>query len=520
MTKYINDKEFGRVEVTDIPLPAGVVGDVTGTYTYSGRVLVAVALPDKGKDFYRVFTMEDDGTDIAEVLEGEFPQSPTANGIRWMCAPDNKRVYTGDYVIEASPDLDHPEHAEVVPVHYPEAVYKLPGLFKHWSENIIAPDNEHVVWTSLQAAGAVNYMGRLVRYNSPDRYVIEDAGIISAMESFAPDPEHEGCTIPCVPRGGEAKQFVRGGLALSLAGGGSSLSNSNLQALDSEDFRQITDTPGYDETVIFSPDEKLGVAMSARFSPATDCGILGLIPDPVQSPVRGSYTNMVYQFAVSGVRNKRPGNIGPALIDIDKSMSLGRDYIGADLSDPEGKWVYVSPISWHPDSTRAMWIERTRTVAGPMQTRLRRAHLLDKEASKPVTGVRTPDAKDIPYALPLNAIATSPALPVIIHGKCGGTVTSDKMPSGAMQTTYEHFNNDGETTYDGYLRVMAPASMFSPGETVIESHIDVTGMHNGKSRFTLVFEADNRLQVTVNRDKSEGYAEYDGVRRIIEEMAD
>ena len=55
----IENTEFGRVEVTDIPLPEGIDSNINGTYTFSGRVLVAVREQEKDKDWYRVFTMEE-----------------------------------------------------------------------------------------------------------------------------------------------------------------------------------------------------------------------------------------------------------------------------------------------------------------------------------------------------------------------------------------------------------------------------------------------------------------------------
>ena len=97
--------EFGRIEVFSVPLPESLGSDVTGTYTCSGRVLVAVHEPDKGKDWYRVFTIEDDGTGICELFSGEIPQKPGANGIRWMCYADNRRVLLGDYVLENPENL-------------------------------------------------------------------------------------------------------------------------------------------------------------------------------------------------------------------------------------------------------------------------------------------------------------------------------------------------------------------------------------------------------------------------------
>lgn len=107
----IESREFGRIEVRDIPLP-WESEDISGTYTYSGRVLVScgTAKEHEGKDWYHVVTLNDDGTDVREVFDGEIPQLPGANGIRWMCFADNKRILLGDYVLECGPDILQRQH--------------------------------------------------------------------------------------------------------------------------------------------------------------------------------------------------------------------------------------------------------------------------------------------------------------------------------------------------------------------------------------------------------------------------
>ena len=240
----LENTEFGRVEVTNVPLPEGLGSDVSGTYTYSGRVLVSVREPEKAKDWYRVFTAEDDGTGIREVFAGEIPQKRGANGIRWMCFADNKRILLGDYVIECEPDLDRCESSRLLEVVFPEEIGRIPGLFMRWSEPVIAPDCEHVCFSSLTMGSAFNTLGRLVRREND--YVITDACLVSSVSAYVPDPDHPGCFLPDVQRGGEVKQFVRGGRGLTLAGGGKSISESCLQMLDSEEVFFLTDTLGYE----------------------------------------------------------------------------------------------------------------------------------------------------------------------------------------------------------------------------------------------------------------------------------
>ena len=526
----IENKEFGRIEVRDIPLP-WESEDISGTYTYSGRVLASygTAKEHAGKDWYHVVTLNDDGTDVREVFHGEIPKLQGANGIRWMCFADNKRILLGDYVLECSPDIDHCEEAKLVRLYYPEHLDHGEGIFMRWSEIVIAPDNVHMAWTMLTSTGSMNYLGRLVREEGC--YRLEDICAISSDTFFAPDPEHEGYCVPLPARGGELKQFIRGGRALSMAGGGDSVSESMVLPLDSQELIQITHTPGYEETTIFSADEKLGVVMSTRFSEKTNCGVFGLVPQPQSMAVRGKFINCLYMYSVSGVRMFRKGNIGPVLIDIEKSMKEGRAHSGVDLSDPEGRWVYYSPISWHPDSTRAMWNEGTRPAEGPIERRLRMCRLLDYEPGQPVPAGVVPGKEEIPYALPGKAPehrTAEDAFSIKIKGKSGGYVLNEGGTGNppVYRTVYEDFSDDGETFYNGTMTVTAPVSIFAPGKTVFEANLSVTGRHVGEMKLRAVFRRDDvhapaRLSFAEGeggKPESCGYSAYDGVVLDIKDM--
>lgn len=322
---------------------------------------------------------------------------------------------------------------------------------------------------------------------------------------------------------------MRGGRGITLAGGGRSISESTLQMLDSEAFCQITDTLGYEETAIFSPDERYAICMSPRFSPETDCGVLGVVPLYNDIATRGRYLNALYQYAVAGVRFRRAGNIGSVLIDTVRSMKGGRAYESVNLSDPDGKWVYYSPMSWHPDSTRAMWNESTRLCEGNVKSRLRQCRLLDREPSAPVPVFRTPDRKEIPYAMPVSCAGkqAKPKLPLKIKGIGGGVVTNACTDADTYETLYENYSEDGRTFYNGWIRVKAPENMFMPGETVIESDIRVTGKHTGRMNLRIALQSDEQFQVCLDRSldekgepRSAGFAEYDGIRRNVADMAD
>ena len=526
----INDNFMGRIEVRDIPLPKEM-DDIFGTFTYSGRVLVSCRLKEdpEEKDWYNVFTVNDDGTDLRKVFSGKIPQKKGANGIRWMCFQDNRRILLGDYVMECEPDIDYCENVELVPLVYPEELMQAQGVFCHWSEIVIAPDNIHMSWTVLTLDGATNYLGRLVRKH--DCYILEDICIISSEQICKPDPNNDGCVIPLPVRGGEVKQFLRGGKALTMVGNGDSITESVVQYLDSEELIQITNTPGYEETTIFSPDEKLGVVMSPRFSEKTNCAVFGLVPQPHAMAVRGRIINVLYMYCVAGVRDFRRGNIGPVLIDIEKSCAEGRGYSGVNLSDPEDKWVYYSPISWHPDSTRAMWNERTRPVEGKQKCRLRMCHLLDYRPAVSVCACNTPDAAQIPYAQPFDRPGQKlfeAALPMKIMGKSGGYVLNARREGDypVYETIYEDFSDDGLTFYHGHLTVQAPDDMFAAGKTIFEADLNVSGEHKGEMKLRAVFERQSAGAPAMisfekgedNLPESHGYASYDGKMLRVEDM--
>lgn len=201
--------------------------------------------------------------------------------------------------------------------------------------------------------------------------------------------------------------------------------------------------------------------------------------------------------------------------------------MGVDLSDPEDKWVYYSPMSWHPDSTRALWNERTRLNAGPVQCRLQICRLLDKAPSEPVPAAQTPDSRDVPYAHPITDALKQemPIFPLKIRGKTG-LVQNGPVEGGAWETRYKHYSEDGETVYDGFIRVKAPANMFRPGKTTIESDLTVTGAHQGQMKLRLEMYSDERFQIYPDfsadengQPKSFGFAEYDGLRREVSELA-
>ncbi|MDF1516060.1 MAG: hypothetical protein P1S60_19785, partial [Anaerolineae bacterium] len=214
---FVKDTDgLGHIEVTTIPMP-DFAKNVSATYTYSGKVLVfyETDVEPGEKDFINIAVVNDDGSAFKTIFSGVIPVHKKSNGIRHMPFQDNKRVLLGDYVLECSPDIDTCEKSELVLVEYPWDLKSDPNTLKHWSEIIIAPDNEHICWTILRTdIGAANGLGKLKRLS--DKYIIENPQIISGLKYFEEDKENPGYIIPLTVHGGEVKQFVRGGTAISL----------------------------------------------------------------------------------------------------------------------------------------------------------------------------------------------------------------------------------------------------------------------------------------------------------------
>ncbi len=137
--------------------------------------------------------------------------------------------------------------------------------------------------------------------------------------------------------GGEVKQFVRGGAAITLVGSAhNGNGNSVIQDLATGEVTMITLNPGYDETTLLSPNEKYGIVMTRRFSEKTDLAVMGLMDRPC-GDVLYSVMDKVYMYSVTGVRDFREGNIGPAIINVERSMAE-RDYMGIDVSSEDPDW--------------------------------------------------------------------------------------------------------------------------------------------------------------------------------------
>jgi hypothetical protein len=504
---------IGRYQVSTLPLPVGL-RPLSATYTPSGKVLVSYGR-DGSEDERQVnlATLDDDGRNFRTFFSQAVTVRPKDNGIRFMVFPDNRRIFLGDFVLECATSLETCETPELLPVDYPPEVAEGDHISHRWSEMIVAPDNRSIAWTTLLSNySALVFTGELEREGA--RYRISQPQIVSTLDPFEKDPAHADGVLPQLVRGGEVKQFVHGGTAISLAGGiRRDIPDTTVLHLDSGRMETITDTPGYTETTIFSPDERLGLTMTTRFSPA-DPAILGLVPRPYPDSLNMGLAMLAYTYSVTGVRRVRPGNIGPALIDIAASKR-GNGYLGVNLnSDPE--WVFNSPMSWHPTSTRALWPEGRR---GTGERRIQVVRLTDYRPGPPVPARATPHA--VPYAVSDLSVVKDYAkasrdIDVKVYGRAFGHLTYRRSPDGTIMKTYENLSNDGRQVWSGSERMQAnPAGRSTyvadvtlsgprPGRLVLQMTFGPLG---GPRPAELIFAADQS-----GRPATRGYAEYGGLR--------
>ncbi|GGD60696.1 hypothetical protein GCM10010911_18180 [Paenibacillus nasutitermitis] len=519
---FFNSDGIGDVAVNTVPLPSYVILR-EAHYTYSGKILISYKTANDLNiaDYINIALLNDDGSNFNVIFSGVLPPGPS--GLRFLPFKDNKRVLMGDYVLECSPNINNCSSTQFIPIEYPSSLTNSPNTFRVWSEVIIAPDNQHISWTTLRAdLSSAVLIGSLVR--NTDKYVVDNVKIISTVEAFRDDPNNPGFVIPNTLRGGEVKQFVKGGTAISLVGAlNRSTTDSIVQDLTSDNLTQITNTPGYDETTIFSPDERLGIVMSTRFSEDTDPAIFGLLPRPHGALNLGPLNGILYTYSVSDVRRFREGNIGPVLININRSK-YQPGYQGVPLNT-EANWVFASPMSWHPDNKHALWQEIYRGT-GTEVKRLQRVTLLEYQPLAPVPVQTTPD--NIPYGISdlsvLDSINSN--VNVQIKGRHSGyrTYAYQMNPNFTIttQTQYVNYSDDALSYYNGTESL----NLNYFGETRYEADLQSTGLRQGEMDLRATFLSSggfSQTKLLFDTDvdglpKSHGHATYFGTTLHMEDL--
>ena len=511
---------IGRHTLRSPTLPDGVAL-LSATYTPSGKLLITYQAPGSSDERdVALATMNDDGTDFRPFFAQRIPERPRDNGLRYMVFPDNRRIFTGDFVIECAAALEACEKPALLPVTFPTEVDDAAHVAARWSEIIVAPDNRHVAWTTLLAGytAAVVLTGELRRDGAG--YVIADPRIINTLEPFLPDPNHADGVLPQPIRGGEVKQFIAGGKAISAVGAVKrDLPNSIAQDVENGTLHPITDTPGYTETTIFSPNERLGVTMTTQHSPQTSLAVAGLVPRPYPAALNMGLSMFAYTHAVTGVRKSREGNVGPALIEIAKAASQP-GYAGTSLDSGDG-WVFTSPISWHPGGMKAAWVEIRR---GTPNLRLRLLELPDYRPGPAAPAVQMPQPGKYSTSQ-LSAIPgyaeQSTNIDVKVYGRSAGYITY-RRSAGRIEKHYYDYSDDGRDVWSG-----SETTIVNPGGTsTYTADVKLAGKNTGAMNVALTFgplsapgyAALNFSPGPDGQPLTRGYAAYNGRRLDVSDL--
>lgn len=468
----------------------------SSTYLPNGKILICYA--EKNHQDKTIAIINDDGTELKEIIKSNYRFYEKSNGFRMMPFTDGKRVLLGDSILECEPSIDNCKNPVVLKVQYPDDIVNDKTVMFIWSEIVISQDSKYIAWTTLSTKfGAINFIGELKREN--DRYLLTNVQIISNLELTK---SNDGIIEMPPVRGGEIKQFVSGGTALTVAGSENyGIAKSMWQDLNSDRIIPLSHEPGYDETTILSPDEKLGVTMSTRFSPNTNFAILGLVPLPNGALITSKMNRYVYTFAVTNVRNgKNKGNVGPVLTEIEKSAE-DPSYHGIPLH--QDNWTFMSPISWNPSNLKVSWMETNPSS----ETHIRVATIHNYKLNKNVPTRDTPS--NIKYALDFDEY--NKPINKSVNGKLIGKQGEIQVAFSLTNSSsyYNNFSDDDKTFYNGIIEF----HIASNGEASLSSNINITGQNKGEMDFRITFSPSNELLFDLdsdNKPKSYGHVKYNG----------
>ena len=511
-----DESSYKFTSIETVNLPEGIIYDSHATYSKTGHIILTYKNESIEKEnITYIGVMDEDGSNLKELWAGKWEKYYQSNGIRLMPFDDNKKILTGDYILECQPNIDDCKDSKLYPVIYPEEVVNMKGVYMVWSEIIVSPD-EHIAWTTLSSVyNNINFIGQLVK--GEENFTISKVQIISTLGLIDYEDEEQGIFKDGILRGGEIKQFTNGGEAITLAGAGSSdstLAKSVFQSLVSEDNYPLTHFPGYEETTIISPDGKLGLTMTTRFSEKSSSKILGYMPRPLSVYAVGNMNRYAYFYGVQEVRKNREGNIGPALINIEESKN-NTEYMGYDLHD-EG-WAFSSPLSWHPNCKKGMFSEIKKNNDKQIK-RIRIVHLDNYKPGETLKNKKTPD--NISYAKTLDDmknITSFSKVDGIFKGKNSGYMIFNKTLT-STKSEYINYSDDGKTFYNGSEEFEAEYIDIQHSKGKLTSKLDMTGEKKGKMDLTITMNSDGNIIFEEDGQKiSYGYVEYNGKKLTIED---
>ena len=100
-----DSSEKFKFSINTVNLPEGIIYGSHAIYSKKGRILLLYNKENDNNTYIGV--MNEDGTNLNEIWSGEWNTYYQSNGIRLMPFVDNKKILTGDYILECFPDIDN-----------------------------------------------------------------------------------------------------------------------------------------------------------------------------------------------------------------------------------------------------------------------------------------------------------------------------------------------------------------------------------------------------------------------------
>ena len=147
----IPEPDYKFTSIETITLPEGITYEGHAIYSKTGHVILLYKMENDTNNSY-IGVMDEDGSNLQKIWGGEWKNyyGTKANGIRLMPFDDIKKILTGDYVLECSPNIDDCQQSQLLPVIYPPEVINLEGIYFIWSEIVVSPD-EHIAWSTFHS---------------------------------------------------------------------------------------------------------------------------------------------------------------------------------------------------------------------------------------------------------------------------------------------------------------------------------------------------------------------------------
>lgn len=391
--------------------------------------------------------------------------------------PDGKRVLWGDftkaYVLECAPSVLQCDQRKLLPIDVSAGEPPAGGLALGSGVWHLAPDGEHLGWTTTRNDSRPMLLGRLKR--EADRYVATDVKVLNPPSPKSPtDTDPRGWT-----NGGalyELKSFSKGGRAVTYVSSQFE-GNPDMYELDLKtgERTRLTGNPDWDEDGGESPDGSLLSMYSDRGMHRVDTA--GLLPRRsfIDYPI--SLNAAIYYVGTTpGFQCDLQPWLMPASGD-DEGARLGQPLTVYDGGDVHAQNNVPGRGAWSPDSTKVALTEMSYT-SGMGGERLRVARL-DREAGAPLPVVSSE----------VGSWATTPELyrgtndvqgTVTVKGLHSGTATITHLGNlfaGSHSVVYHDYSDDGKSFVSGTESIDAPA--FTMALAHNKADLTIRGEHNG-----------------------------------------